>query len=87
MGWAKKLGTPVLGMVYHAGNVPWYGLSYWPRFRQPAEATKSYFPTPMQRQPDGSANLADSEGTIRTARADLARCDKRRKLAADAGPR
>jgi hypothetical protein len=33
---------------------------------------------------DGSANSADSEETIRTARADLARCDERRKLAADA---
>jgi uncharacterized protein (TIGR02594 family) len=26
MGWAKKLGTKVLGMVYNADSVPWCGL-------------------------------------------------------------
>lgn len=26
MGWAKKLGTRVLGMVYNADSVPWCGL-------------------------------------------------------------
>lgn len=26
MGWAKKIGTKVLGMVYNADSVPWCGL-------------------------------------------------------------
>lgn len=26
MGWARKLGTKVLGMVYNADSVPWCGL-------------------------------------------------------------
>jgi uncharacterized protein (TIGR02594 family) len=26
MGWAKKLGTKVLGMIYNADSVPWCGL-------------------------------------------------------------
>ncbi|WP_230769545.1 TIGR02594 family protein [Sphingomonas sp. Leaf4] len=26
MGWAKRLGTKVLGMVYNADNVPWCGV-------------------------------------------------------------
>ena len=26
LGWAKRLGTKVLGMVYNADSVPWCGL-------------------------------------------------------------
>ncbi|VXC81543.1 hypothetical protein SPHINGOT1_20145 [Sphingomonas sp. T1] len=41
----------------------------------------------MRRQPDGSANSADTEWSLRDARADLALCDARRGLAVDAWPR
>jgi len=53
----------------------------------PAEATKPCTPTPVRRQPDGSSNSADAEGSLRDARADLALCDVRRALAVDAWPR
>jgi hypothetical protein len=53
----------------------------------PTEATKPCTATPVRRQPDGSANASDAEGTIRDARADLALCDVRRQLAVDAWPR
>jgi hypothetical protein len=53
----------------------------------PAEATKPCTATPVRRQPDGSSNSADAEGSIRDARADLALCDARRGLAVQAWPR
>jgi hypothetical protein len=63
-------------------------LSYSPTIPSvPAEAKKPCTATPMRRQPDGSANSADAEGSLRDARADLALCDVRRGLAVDASPR
>ena len=63
-------------------------LSYSPVIpASPAEARKPCLPSPMPRQPDGSANSADAEGSLRDARADLALCDVRRGLAVDAWPR
>ena len=53
----------------------------------PADSKKPCTATPMRRQPDGSANSADAEGSLRDARADLALCDVRRGLAVDAWPR
>ena len=53
----------------------------------PAEARKPCTPTPVRRQPDGSASSSDAEGSIRDARADLALCDVRRALAVEAWPR
>ena len=53
----------------------------------PAEAKKPCTATPMRRQPDGSANSADTEWSLRDARTDLALCDARRGLAVDAWPR
>ena len=52
----------------------------------PAEATKPCTATPGRRQPDGSSNSADAEGTIRDVRADLAICDVRRALAVESWP-
>ena len=62
-------------------------LSYSPAIPTvPAEAKKPCTATPMRRQPDGSANSADTEWSLRDARADLALCDARRGLAVDAWP-
>ena len=62
-------------------------LSYSPAIPPvPAEVKKPCTPTPMRRQSDGSANSADTEWSLRDARADLALCDARRALAVDAWP-
>ena len=66
----------------------WHFLGYSPAIPPvPAEAKKPCTPTPMRRQPDGSANSADAEWSLHDARADLALCDLRRGLAVDAWPR
>lgn len=53
----------------------------------PAAAMAPCIPTPARRQPDGSATSADSEGTIRDGRFDLAACDAKRRLLVDGWPR
>lgn len=53
----------------------------------PAAALKPCAPTPLLRQPDGSASSADSEAAIRTAWAEILRCDDTRQLLLDAWPR
>ncbi|GAA4221195.1 hypothetical protein GCM10022253_26850 [Sphingomonas endophytica] len=44
-------------------------------------------PTPIPRQPDGSASAADTEAALRDAWAAIVRCDDSRRLLLDAWPR
>lgn len=53
----------------------------------PAVALKPCAPTPIPRQPDGSATSADSEAAIRNAWAEIFACDDKRQLLLDAWPR
>lgn len=53
----------------------------------PAAALKPCTASPIPRQPDGSASSADAEAAIRTAWAEIFRCDDSRQLLVDAWPR
>lgn len=53
----------------------------------PAAALKPCLPTPIPRQPDGSASSADSEGGLRAAWAEIFLCNDKRQLLLDAWPR
>ena len=52
----------------------------------PAAARPPCVPTPIPRQPDGSASSADTEAALRDAWAEILRCDDKRRLAIDAWP-
>jgi hypothetical protein len=61
-------------------------LSYSPAIPPvPAEAKKPCLPTPMQRQPDGSADSSDTGDLFATA-CDLTLCDARRAFAIASWP-
>ena len=53
----------------------------------PRAALTPCVPTPIPRAPDGSASSSDSEGALRTAWAEILRCDDTRQLLLDAWPR
>jgi hypothetical protein len=58
-----------------------------PQPKPPAAALLSCLPTPARRQPDGSTNRADTEGTARYGRLDPRACDDKRQLLLDAWPK
>ncbi|MCC2977978.1 hypothetical protein LK533_15035 [Sphingomonas sp. PL-96] len=53
----------------------------------PPAALEPCLPRPQRRQADGSATVVDDDATIRDGRFDLAACEAKRRLLAEAWPR